>query len=372
MIHPARLIPFHELRRRLDAAKADRLISEKVWGPHSIWCYTPATVYAREWDEITTLARGLIVDNRAERVVATPFPKFFNWSERTDPIPDVAFDVFTKEDGSLIIIWHDGDRWRTATKGSLNSDQSRAAEAWMAHRDLSVLTPGDTYLAEWVGPSNKIVVPYPDERLIMLGAYDGDGYEWHPSDVEILASRLGWQSAARHQFASLQNLVSHAEGLPHTQEGFVIRFADGTRLKVKGAEYRRIHALISRCTPLGVWEAMMAGDSMFLMRDQLPDEFTADFDAIVEIIEDRIQTIIADVEAAVESVDHLSDKDVGLRLHEWPEPVRNFLFSRRKHGDLLEGRSREQLFRAVRPTGNDLPGYTPSYAMNRVMEELVG
>jgi hypothetical protein len=32
-------------------------------------------------------------------------------------------------------------------------------------------------------------------------------------------------------------------------------------------------------------------------------------------------------------------------------------------------RTRQTLFRAVRPTGNVLPGYVPSFAMNRVMDE---
>lgn len=35
--------------------------------------------------------------------------------------------MFTKHDGSLIILWHDGQGWRTATKGSLDSGRARKA-----------------------------------------------------------------------------------------------------------------------------------------------------------------------------------------------------------------------------------------------------
>ena len=71
-----------------------------------------------------------------------------------------------------------------------------------------------------------------------------------------------------------------------------------------------------------------------------------------------------------ESLKGVSDKDIGLRLNTLDPDVRPFIFAWRKQGgDLLAGRSREVLFRAVRPTGNVLPGYVPSYAMNRVMEE---
>jgi RNA ligase len=35
----------------------------------------------------------------------------------------------------------------------------------------------------------------------------------------------------------------------------------------------------------------------------------------------------------------------------------------------MKGRSREVVFRAIRPTGNVLPGYVPSYALGRVLDE---
>jgi RNA ligase len=42
---------------------------------------------------------------------------------------------------------------------------------------------------------------------------------------------------------------------------------------------------------------------------------------------------------------------------------------RKQGGDLLSGRSRQIGFRLIRPTGNELPGYVPSYAINRPLDE---
>ena len=370
-IHPARQLSYGELIEGLRRAEVARFVRRVALGDHSIWCYTPVTVYERAWDEITTLARGLILDERNECVVATPFPKFFNLGERpTEMLPGGSFEVFEKLDGSLIIIWHDGKRWRTATKGSLNSIQAGAAEALLGVQDLSVLSPGHTYLAEYVGPSNRIVVPYEREELVLLAAYDDAGHEWAYPLVEHIGASLGWRVAARHDFASLAALVEHAGALPATEEGFVLRFHDSTRLKVKGDEYRRIHALISRCTPLAMWEAMLAGDNLTMVRDQLPDEFLGDFDEIVGTLQDNLDRLATRVRDEAETVAHLSDKEVGLRLDEWPEDVRRFIFPYRKNGgDLLSGKTRQALFSAIRPKGNVLPGYTPSYAINRVVEE---
>lgn len=370
-VHPVRVIPYGELVDGLLAAHAEKLVRVSRLGDHSLWCYTERVVYERAWTPITILARGLILDERRELVVATPFPKFFNLGERGDEaLPDCRFEVFEKLDGSLIIIWHDGDAWRTATKGSLDSDQARAAAAWLGKRDLSALRPGCTYLAEYVAPTNRIVVPYDREELVLLSMYDEGGSEPLYPILREISARLGWRVVERHEFVSLADLVAHAGALPATAEGFVLRFVDGTRLKVKGAEYRRIHALISRCTPLATWEAMETGDDLEAIRGQLPDEFLGDFDRIVALLDARATALVAEVAREASAVVAWSDKEVGLALARWPEPIRSFIFPYRKSGgDLLSGRPRRALFRAIRPTGNVLDGYTPSYAMNRVTEE---
>jgi RNA ligase len=163
--------------------------------------------------------------------------------------------------------------------------------------------------------------------------------------------------------------MTHANALPATSEGFVVRFSDGSRVKVKGAEYCRIHALVSRCTPLGVWDAFFAGDDLENIRQDLPEEFWTDFDTIRSLLEQRISDLAARTAEAVASVSGLTDKEVGLSLETFPEDIRRYVFAWRKSGGRLEGRLREQMLRAIRPTANHLSGYVPSFAMGRVLEE---
>jgi RNA ligase len=59
----------------------------------SIWCYTNRCVYDNAWDDYTLIARGLILDEAASTVVATPFPKFCNAGERGRPIPDLPLET---------------------------------------------------------------------------------------------------------------------------------------------------------------------------------------------------------------------------------------------------------------------------------------
>jgi RNA ligase len=316
------------------------------------------------------LRDGQILDPDSKRVVATPFPKFFNVGEKADTIPDLPFETFEKLDGSLIILFHHKGEWRTATKGSLGSDQAKWAAAQIRDSDLSSLDTETTYLAEAVYPENRIVVHYSYTGLVLLGAYRGDGAEAGYDDLLTLGDRLGWRVAKRHSFASVSELLALAKTLPPSEEGFVLRFSNGLRLKVKGDEYCRIHRLVSRLTPLAMWEAMQADDDLEAIRRQLPEEFWADFDNIIAILQRHVSELVAAVKTQADTVAELSDKEVGLRLDTFPAEVRRFIFPYRKAGgDLLSGRTRDLVFRSIRPDGNRLEGYAPSTAMNRVMDE---
>ncbi len=370
--HPARVIPFGELLAELARAHAGGLVYRRTDPASGLvqFTYSPRCVYEDGWNEFTLLARGLILDPAARRVVATPFPKFFNAGERRGDIPDLPFEAFEKLDGSLIIVFHHDGRWRAATKGAFDSSQAVWAQAWLDAAELTALTQGTTYLAEAIYPENRIVVRYPDPALVMLAAYAEDGRELSYAEVLETSDRLGWPAARRHAFASVADMVSHATKLPSTEEGFVIRFSNGLRLKLKGAEYRRIHALISRCTPLAMWEALAAGDDMDAIRRDLPEEFWTDFDDIVRLLRARVAAVEARVAEVAASVAGLSDKELGLSLGQLPADARPYLFGYRKSGGIV-GKSRDTLMRAIRPTGNELAGYEPSYAMGRVLEEIV-
>src|SRR5262249_51298298 len=184
------------------------------------------------------------------------------------------------------------------------------------------------------------------------------------------ADKVGWRSATRQSDESVWQLIAEAKDLPVDAEGFVVRFSDGLRLKIKGAEYRRIHALISRITPLAMWEIMQAGDDLAKVRRDIPEEFWSDFDAICALLVRQLDSVLETAKREAASVAHLSDKDVGLRLNEFPSDIRPLIFSYRKQGgDLLSGRARQMVYRLIRPTANELAGYVPSYAINRVLDE---
>jgi RNA ligase len=370
MIHPARVMPYRELADGLQAANDNGLVNIQTEGDLRLYTYSRECVYTRAWTSITELARGLILDAANDNVIATPFPKFFNLGERATPLPaNTSFESFEKLDGSLIIIWHYQDRWRASTKGSFQSAQAQWAQNYLDSfvGELLPLEPGTTYLAEYVGPGNRIVVHYPNSKLVLLGAYNERGAElaidnlWPTplSDVAI------WGTAKRQAYSSIADLIATAGTLPATAEGFVVRFGNGLRVKIKGDEYCRLHRLVSRVTPLAIWESMVAGDDMDAMRRELPEEFWIDFDCIRAALIASFGTLMQATQDRVDTYADWSDKDLGLKLPHIHPDIRGLVFPLRKHG--AEG-VRKTILKSIRPTGNRLAGYVPSGGMQRVQE----
>ncbi|TNV71600.1 hypothetical protein FGO68_gene13093 [Halteria grandinella] len=233
------------------------------------------------------------------------------------------------------------------------------------------MEPGTTYLAEAVYPENRILIHYDETGLMLLAAYEADGIEMPFDRLATVSERLGWKTAKRHQYGSVKELLAIAKKLPASEEGFVLRFSDGQRLKIKGEEYIRIHRMVSRLTPLSMWEAMHAGEDLETIRRQLPEEFWTDFEDITSILERQLHELMENIKAGAESVAGLTDKEVGMRLGEFSEEVKRFIFFYRKsNGDLLsDKRLRGSVFRTFRPDRNILEGYIPSYSVNRLLDE---
>lgn len=339
-----------------------------------LYCYTQSAVVDRAWDGVVDMARGLILDLAARTVVATPFAKFFNHGEVTSALPSEAFEVFDKLDGSLGVIWHDGVRWRVSTKGSFTSPQAVWASAWLGARNTSALTPGHTYCAEVIYDANRIVIRYAYQGIVLLAAWDEHGVEYDWPRLSGVAGDLGARCVDCHPFDSFDAMREAVAGFAADREGFVVRFASGHRVKVKGAEYLRIHRLISRVTPLALWDVMQSGGDLDVIRRDIPEEFWTDFDAIRAVLTDAHDTIVRDVAAEVARLAGESDKDVGLNIEAMSPTVRPFIFTARRAGTGWQHnpKARTGIFRLIRPTGNVLPGYAPSGALANAMEEIAG
>jgi len=348
-----------------------------------IFSYSKSCVYEGAWDKFTLMARGLILDPQGKRIVALTFPKFFNFGEVSTQLPDLPFTVTEKMDGSLGLVFYWQGKWHVATKGSFQSDQAQWAAKWMQKNIVNVqLDTNLTYLTEIIYPSNKIVVSYSFEGLVLLGGYDlTTGFEVFDA-AHTWLPYVGLSIFPKtYTYDSLDFMLGVAKTLDVDHEGFVVRFSNGYRIKIKGDEYCRVHRLISNCTPLAIWDMMRNLDDLEVIRVDLPEEHRKDFDQIRELLQDTFDNYILEIKALLGETRNWTDKEVGLNLKSLDghsKVAKSFLFAARKKNFLEEvhmaidnvKHARRALFEKFRPTGNVLEGFVPSSAMNRFDESL--
>ncbi len=346
------------------------LIKRKDHGDLALFHYSEECMYSKQWDEFTMMARGLIIDVVKHEIVATPFPKFFNYGEQANiTLPDEPFEAYEKLDGSLGIAFQHNGEWHMATKGSFTSTQAVEGKA-MLDRVCSPahLGRGFTYLFEIVGPWNRIIVPYEKSELVLLAVYSDMGHEITGMSLVHEARQCGVRIGKFYPGRTIDDLVAIAKELPRNDEGFVVRFQSGYRVKIKGAAYVRAHKLASRVTPLGVYDALVAADDIQALRRELPEELWLDFDTIHNLLWQKYLLRSEAIARAVDKCVGRTHKEIGL-CTDVPNDLKWAVFAM-KNGkfDLTEPKLRRTFYEAFRPTGNVLEGYSPSNSLNRFQE----
>lgn len=234
-----------------------------------IYNYTAKAQYDRVWNEITLACRGLILDGDY-KIVARPFQKFFNLGEFENQIvPNDFFEVFEKMDGSLGVLYWIENKPHIATRGSFVSEQSQVATEMLHTQYMDViplLDKSKTYLFEIIYPENRIVLDYGNERkLVLLAIVDTE------TGVETPLENIGFEMVNRYD--GLNDLSKLKELEEANKEGFVVKFKNGYRLKVKFDEYQRIHRIITQVSTLNIWEYLKEGQDLLPILDRVPDEF---------------------------------------------------------------------------------------------------
>lgn len=247
--------------------------------------YTARCQYARAWTPTLLQCRGLITD-REGNVVARPFPKFFNLSEHDPPtVPNgfvpppinwqQGFTCTRKVDGSLGVLYPSSDGPQIATRDSFKSEQAARANQMLAALDVDAVPVGVTVLFEIIYPENRIVVDYGGrECLVFLEAIEtASGTFLSLEAQQEIAEAIGCEHVEHFPFMTPE-AIQQLSGMDRTNdEGIVVRFDDGTRVKVKYAEYVRLHKLLTGINARSVWEILKDGRSVDELLDHVPDEF---------------------------------------------------------------------------------------------------
>lgn len=264
--------------------------------------YTEECQHQGVWDEVTRHCRGLIIDTQSWKIVALPFSKFFNLNEQAEStleaLPNEAFSVYEKLDGSLGISYRHGNKIALATRGAFNSSQAIQGTDFLNQQLNTAHIPEHlTCLFEIIISSQNCVSHYDFDGLILLSAFDHlTGHELDWPEVTQLADKLGCKTATVFPFGTLDETIASRAKLPATFEGYVIRFESGLRVKLKGDAYLALNKIASGLTNARILAALADG-AIDSFRREIPEEFIDDVAASIENFGREAARIEAQVDA---------------------------------------------------------------------------
>jgi RNA ligase len=339
-------------RVALDTLVASGFISKKSHpdAPLSIYDYTQKAQFERVWTPETLACRGLIVHDNGH-IWARPFPKFFNAAEHESLPLHESFEVYDKLDGSLGILYRHpiNHSWCVSTRGSFVSEQAIHATGIVRARYGEALDSlaqeNETWLFEIIYPENRIVVDYRgmDDLVLLAIIANSSGAD------RTLPPASAWPGkiVVRHHTLQQWSQVAEADGdsrLGEDGEGYVVRFKSGLRVKVKFADYVRLHRIVTGISTVTVWEHLSGNRPFDELLDRVPDELYSWLNAYVAELRSQY--------AAIESSCKTAFSDPRVQTHD--RKATALFFSDQPHRSVLfrmyDGRSYDDIiWRELKP-----------------------
>lgn len=346
----------------LDKLVEQGYLSKKESGDLVLFNYTDKCTFEKLWNDHTINSRGTIYEISTGNVISRAFKKFFNFSELSkeeqgDILNSHKFEVFTKEDGSMGAIAYYNNKWNVSTRGSFESDQAIKATQILSKYDITNFNKEFTYIVEIIYPENRIIVNYgSDEKLVLLACIDTKtGVE---SDIEALATSVPFPIAQSHKFKTIDAVIEAVSKMDSNSEGFVVKLSNGERFKVKSPEYLKIARIMSRMSPLTLWESMKDGKVSLELMQSIPEEFRADYEVFQkqlefnwEALKNKAYDRFMEVLKYTTGIGKERYKSTGLYLKNNPNELNQFVFP------ILDGKLGnvdKMIMKEIRPTGNIL------------------
>lgn len=275
--------------------------------PLTIYKYSQQCVFSGGWNDITLRCRGVVLDDEGN-IAVNGFEKFFNHSEGMgqqgfEARKNMPYVVTEKMDGSLIqvAIWN--GEFIVTSSGSFDSEQSMKAAYYLEKFGYDhFITEGNTYLFEIIYPENRIVLDYgPKESMTLLAIRNTE------SGKELLLDQRF--ECVKSVDMTIEQILEELDRKDYiNKEGFIVRFEDGHRVKMKYAEYMRLHKIVAGVNEKFVWEALRDGIDLESALKGVPDELNAFVKSTSHKFQCDFDTIFLEAMDAVKEIGKLESR----------------------------------------------------------------
>lgn len=316
-------------------------INFKVYDDRIIFKYT---MKSPKYHPIVKECRGIIlstVPGHTYEVLSRGMDRFYNYGEGNDC---ETFDwdnciVFNKLDGSLIKVYHDGNKWCTSTNGTAFAEGE--SPLGKTYHDLFVEAIGMdlqkmcedwnkslTFIFELTSPENRIVTRYTETKATLLAVrsnLDGNYIEYDRLDKFIKYNNPIFSVAKSYNINNERDVKKYVESRNPTDEGVVL-YDKGTqqRIKLKNTAYVAIHHLRgNEVTLKSICTLLIKGEM-----DEYLTYFPEDYETMKPYI-NKYNKLKDDVWNVYNLFKHIEDqKEFALKVKDLP--YCGFLFRLRK------------------------------------------
>lgn len=206
--------------------------------------------------------RGLILELGTWKVMSLAFRKFFNSEEgNAHKIDWDTAKVLEKVDGSLIQVYFDRfvDKWFAGTTGTAEGEGEVNNKMGTTFNDLfwdtvktkygfdgQKLDKGYTYVFELTTPYNIVVKPHGESSVSLLAIRDLETLDEFSYDALLDFGHLFYLPVVKSYDLNKGNMgaiLRTFEGMPWSEEGYVVVDGNFNRVKVKNPAYVAVHHL---------------------------------------------------------------------------------------------------------------------------------
>ena len=268
--------------------------------------------------------RGLILEKGTWKVMSLAFRKFFNSAEgHASKIDWSTAHILEKCDGSLIQLYWDWnqDKWCAGTSGMAEAEgevndkpnTSFSDLFWSTIKtylrfDTKKLSKDCTYVFELMTPYNIVVCPHGESKIALLAVRNvrNNLKELDHVKVRLIAEDLGLPSPIVYNLGAenIGHLIKTFEGMPYTEEGYVVCDANFNRVKLKNPAYLAAHHLKSKTS---------AHHIMMIVKTNEIDEYGATFPERIEEMNElkgQYDQLISDLESVWDYLEGFKPKNI--------------------------------------------------------------
>lgn len=296
------------------------------------------------WDEITIFNRGNIYEKSTGNLIARAMPKFLNLGQLSEAkqkeiMSNNAFNLTEKMDGCLGIIYMYKGKIRCNSRGSFNNYVTdKIKQLLPKYVMLHHILKHNTLNVEVISPETKIICNYGNEQnLYLITAYSNntDIGEFSYKDLNLMAQIMR-MPIVKEYYMTWDDLLNFQKESTWEKEGYVVRFSNNERVKIKSEDYLKVAAFkrnLNKHTLWKIWknDLKQKSDIDHVKEYMLscPDELYSTACKYIEELKQALEEEKKNVMLLVEKLKSKTNKEVGLYFKENKSKYMGAVFSYR-------------------------------------------